>query len=185
MGWLAVTLVQLDVSKIAQMAMKSLSIDPVVLSFSVYSQTYPDDVIQIAIFVVPCKANGEPLHQEDLKSQHHVPTAFPHTVQAWPGKRLRLALQGNLVPVMTAGEKDLHFKFEVQQTHNQICEKWVKLMPKSDQLLRGKLTVSRFHHHDDGAWESIMEMNLSNRNGRYSPESSSSDTHQSRMIFIS
>ena len=145
--------------------MKSLSIDPVILRFSVYSQAYPDNVIQIAVFVVPCKANGEPLHQEDLKPYHHVPIAFPCTVQTWPGEKLRLALQGNLAPVMSAGEKDLHFKFEVHQTHNQICEKWVKLTSESNQLLRGNLTVSRFHHHDDGAWETIMEMNLSNRSG--------------------
>ena len=179
MGWLAVTLVQLDVSKIAQMAMKSLSIDPVVLRFSVYSQTYPDDVIQIAVFVVPCKANGEPLHQEDLKPQHHVPIAFPHTVQAWPGERLQLALQGNFAPDASAGQKDLNYEFDVQQTHNRICEKWVKLTSESDQLLSGKLTVSRFCQCEDKVWESITEMNLSNRSGRYSPESSSSDTHQS------
>ena len=179
MGWLAVTLVQLDVSKIAQMAMKSLSIDPVILRFSVYSQTYPDDVIQIAVFVVPCKANGEPLHQEDLKRYHHVPIAFPHTVQAWPGEKLQLNIQGNFAPAASAGQKDLCYDFEVQQTHNRICEKWVKLTSESDQLLSGKLTVNRFCQHEDGAWESITEMNLSNRNGRYSPESSSSDMPQS------
>ena len=159
--------------------MKSLSIDPVVLRFSVYGQTYPDDVIQIAIFVVPCKANGDPLHQEDLKPQHHVPIAFPHIVQAWPGERLQLALQGNFVPDASAGQKDLNYEFEVQQTHNRICEKWVKLTSESDQLLSGKLTVSRFCRCEDKVWESITEMNLSNRNGRYSPEPSSSDTHQS------
>ena len=52
---------------------------------------------------------------------------FP-THQLWPGVELRLALQGNLALVMSAGEKNLHFKFEVHQTHNKICKMWVKLM---------------------------------------------------------
>ena len=178
-GWLAVTLVQLDASKIAQMAMRSLSIEPIMLRFSAYCQTFPDEIIQIAVFVVPCKANEEPIHQDNLKPQNpaYVPIAFPHTVQAWPGEKLHFVLQGRFAPDASAGEKDLSCEFEVQQTHNRIFEKWIKLTTEEHQSLSGKLIVTACRHAD-GEWENITEINLSNRSRQYS-NSSGSDTHQS------
>lgn len=176
-GWLAVILVQMDASKIAQMAMRSLSVEPIMLNFSVYCQSFPDDINQIAVFVVPCKANGEPIHRDNLKPQHHVTIAFPHTVQAWQGEKLRLDLLGRFEPDASSGERDLSYEFEVQQTHNRIFEKWVELTSKADQSLSGKLIVSACRHADN-EWESITEINLSSRRRQYS-DSSGSDTHQS------
>jgi len=161
-GWLAVTLVQMDASKIAEMAMRTLSIEPIILQFSVYCETFPDDLQQIAVSIVPCKSNGEPIHQGNLKPKHHIPIACPHTVQAWPGEKLHLDLQGRFVPDASSGERDLSYKLEAQQTHNHIIEKWIKLTSKADQSLCGKLIVSACRHADK-KWESITEINLSSR----------------------
>jgi len=144
----------MDASKIAQMAMRSLSVEPIMLNFSVYCQSFPDDINQIAVFVVPCKANGEPIHHDNLKPQHHVTIAFPHTVQAWQGEKLRLDLRGRFEPDTSSGERNLSYEFEVQQTHNRIFEKWVELTSKADQSLSGKLIVSACRHADN-EWESI------------------------------
>ncbi len=160
-GWIAVAIVQLDASIITQMAMQTLSLEPVTLKLSVYGQVFSEGSIQIAVFVVPCKSNEQPIHKETEKPPNHTPIAFPHTIQAWPGERLRLELCGRFEPDSTAGEQDLRYEFEVQDSYNHILEKWVKLTSQTNQPLTGKLVVSS---QKAGEWERTAEMNLSNRN---------------------
>ena len=170
MGWLAVALVQLDPATITQMAMQSsLLAEPIMLHLSIYGQMFPDDVIQIAVFVVPCKSNEEPTQQDIPSPPNYSPIAFSHTIQAWPGERIQLELQGRLEPDVTAGETDLRYEFEVQML-NRICEKWVKLTSKTAPL-SGKLVVRSQRR---GQWERVTEINLSSRTG-HTRTSSSSD----------
>ena len=176
-GWLAVTVVQLDPSKIAQLAMCTLSNEPIMLQFNVYGQMFPDNVIQIAVFMLPCRANEEPIHPHNQKPEHHSPISFPHTVQAWPGERLRLELKGKFSPDTSSAETDLCYEFEVQRTHNRICEKWVKLTSKIGQPLCGKLIVSSCRN-SGSTWESITEVLLSTRTGYTSSSPSSGSDNQ-------
>ena len=166
-GWLAVAAVQLDPSKIVQLAMRTLSNEPIILKLSVYGQMYPDNVMQIAVFVDPCRPNEEPLHPNSHKPENHSPIAFPHTIQAWPGERLRLQLKGKFSPDTSSAERDLCYEFEVQGTHNRICEKWVKLTSKVGEPLCGKLLVSSCQN-PAGTWESVTEILLSSRTGSLS-----------------
>lgn len=160
-GWIAVAMIQLDASMITQMAMGVLSREPITLKLNVYGQVFGDGSIQIAVFVVPCKPNEEAIHKETEKPPNHTLIAFPHTLQAWPGERLRLELCGRFEPDITAGEQDLYHEFEVQDSYNHILEKWVKSTSGTSTPLTGKLLVSS---QVSGKWQKTAEMNLSNRN---------------------
>ncbi len=163
LGWIAVAIVQLDASMITQMAMGALAREPIMLKLNVYGQVFAEGSIQVAVFVVPCRTNEEPIHTDtDLeKPPNHVPIAFPHTIQAWPGETLRLELHGCFEPDTTAGERDLSHEFEVQDSYNQILEKWIRLTSQAHEPLTGKLVVSA---QRAGKWKRTSEINLSNRN---------------------
>ena len=152
-GWLAVTTVQFDPSAIILKAMRSLSVEPVMLRFSVYGLNVPDTrILQIAVFVSPKSS-------QDEKPQHHVPIAFPHTVEAYPGERLHLSFQGQIEPETSMNEKDLFHDFDVQQNHTSICEKWLRMTTPPDRPLSGKVVVSS-RRNSLGGWESIAEILL-------------------------
>lgn len=176
-GWLAITAVQLDVSAIARLAMRSLSIEPIILRFSVYGLMVPESKsIQIAVFVVPCKANEDPIQVETPKPQHHLPIAFPHTIQAYPNERLRLEIQGSFEPDSSMGETDLTYELDVPRNFNRICEKWLKMTSDVENPLNGKLVISSCRN-SESKWERLTEINLSAKTGYASSNSSSGSEH--------
>lgn len=156
-SWLAVTTVNLNPAKVAQMAMSSLTAEPVTLQLSAHGRPFSDSVIEVVIFATPCE-NGEPIHQNfvDLYS----PISFPLTIQVWPRERVRLKLKGRFVPDSSSGEEDLDHEFVVQQSYNEICKKWVKL--NSGQSLAGKLFIS-VCRGAAGTWEDLTNVNLSSK----------------------
>ena len=167
-GWLAVTTVQFDPSAIILKAMRSLSVEPIMLRFSVYGLNVPDTrILQIAVFV-------SPIISQDEKPQHHVSIAFPHTVEAYPGEKLRLSFQGQIEPETSMNEKNLFHEFDVQQNHTSICEKWLRMTTSLDRPLSGKVVVSS-RRNSLGGWESIAEILLLSKTGF----SSATDTSQS------
>ena len=176
-GWLAVTAVQLDISAIARLALRSLSIEPIILRFSVYGLMVPETrSVQIAVFVVPCKTNEDPIQVQASKPQHHLPIAFPHTVQAYPNERLRLEIQGCFEPDTSMGETDLIHELDVPRNFNQICEKWLKLTSHVETPLSGKLIISSCRN-SESKWERLTEINISAKTGYVSSNSSSGSEH--------
>ena len=183
-GWLAVATVQYDVSLIAQLAMRSLSAEPITLQLGTYGlMDTENSSVQVAIFVTPCSSSDDAAKSENSqKPQNHRPIAFPHTIQAYPGEKLQLVLQGGFEPDQQMGEKNLYFEFEVQQNFQRILEKWLKIntplslsnrnMIDHSKSLSGKLTVNSCRNAMQ-KWEPIAEINLSTK-ASYSTASSSS-----------
>ena len=162
-GWLAVVTVNLDPARMAQMALDSFRTEPILLQLSAYAQVFPDSLIQIVIFATPYQ-NGEQTHPNSIEAELYSPISFPHTIQAWAGERVRLSLQGQLEPDTSSGERDLSHEFEVQQSYNQICEKWVRLSGGPlQQSLRGKLFVDVRRNDTDDTWENLVSINLTSR----------------------
>ena len=170
-GWLAVSVIQFDASLIAQMVLKSISIEPILLRLSVYC--YHDTErgsVQIAVFLVPCDQNDS--HSKDQIPENFVPASFPHTFQAYPNEKLRLEMQGNFEPDVKLGDTDLLFEVNVQNKYSNTYTKWVKMTSVgSDQLLCGKLSVSMCRNQNS-SWENIAHVSLAMRSGGTSSSSS-------------
>lgn len=172
-GWLAVSMIQFDASMIAQMVLKSISIEPILLRLSVFGFVDAErKSIQVAIFAVPCKSNEEPIHKDMEKPENFVAVSFPHVVQAYPNERLRLDFQGNFEPDASVGEEDLSFEMDVQQKHNQIHTKWVKSSSDLGLPLSGKLKISSCRNNLN-SWECIANISLSMRSATAAVVSSS------------
>lgn len=173
-GWLAVSMVQFDASMIAQMVLKSISMEPIMLRLSAFAFIDTErKSIQVAIFVVPCKGSEEPIHKDVEKPKNFVPVSFPHVVQAYPNEKLRLEILGTFEPDKSLGESNLLFEMDVQQKHNQIHTKWLKSTSTSaDVPLSGKLKISSCRNSSD-SWESIAHISLSMRSGFTSSSGSS------------
>jgi hypothetical protein len=184
-GWLAVATVQYDISLIAQLAMRSLSAEPVTLQLGTYGLIDSENSsVQVAIFVTPCSSPSDASKSENNQKPHnHRPIAFPHTIQAYPGEKLQLVLQGAFEPDEQMGEKNLYFEFEVQQNFQRILEKWLRITPLSNEKtmgqnssssrsLCGKLIIKSCRNAMQ-QWEPIAEINLSTKAG-YSTTNSSS-----------
>ena len=184
-GWLVVTTVQYDISQIAQLAMRSLSADPITLQISTYGlMDTENSSIQVAIFVTPCGSPNDMANSDTTnKPQHHRPIAFPHTIQAYPGEKLQLRLQGTFEPDEQMGEKNLYFEFEVQQNFQRILEKWLKTTPSSgggiassvhrSRAFSGKLIICSCRNVKQ-KWEPISEINLSAKTGHSTTSTNSS-----------
>ena len=181
-GWLVVTTVQYDISQIAQLAMRSLSAEPITLELKTYGlMDTENSSIQVAIFVTPCSSADDTTKSENSqKPQHHRPIAFPHTIQAYPGEKLQLKLQGRFEPDEQMGEKNLYFEFEVQKNFQRILEKWLKTAPRTggssaenSRPLSGKLVISSRRNLQQ-QWEPISEVNLSAKAGYTTSSTNSS-----------
>ena len=161
-GWLAIVMVDFDPSAIAQLVLRQVSTEPSTFRVSVFGFLDAErKSFQVAIYVVPCKPNEEPLHKDLDEPDNFVPISFPHMIQAFPNERLRVELQGaNLEPDRENGEESLAFDMEVHQFHNDILTKWVKM--KTDEAgevsIRGKIKISR--KSNSSGWDTIAHMNL-------------------------
>eukprot|EP00731_Ephydatia_muelleri_P001488 Em0001g1488a len=179
LGFLAVTWVNLDPFKIAQIAMRSLVAEPVVIQISSSAELFLDDnAAQLVVSIQPCKPHGEPLVPSSIKLQDHTPISFPHTVQAYVGEKLRLSLAGHFEAHEGYGETDLNFACDVSASINQMFEKWVRL--QTGKPLTGKLLVSCCRGPPGGqggggpaSYEVLTEINISTRTGMRCSSSSS------------
>lgn len=152
-GWLAVTTIDFDPSAFILKAMRSLSVEPVTLFFNIYGLLFPDSkILQIAVFVSPKGSNQE-------KPPQHIPIAFPHSVEAYPGERLCLTFQGQIEPETSMNEKNLSYVFDVHQNQTSICEKWLRMTNPPSKPLSGKLVITS-HRNTSNGWESIAEILL-------------------------
>ena len=175
-GWLAVSMIQFDASMIAQMVLKSISIEPIMLRISTFGFIDVErKSVQIAVFVVPCKQNEEPIHRDVDKPENFSPISFPHVIQAYPNERLRMEIVGSFEPDRTLGETNLMFEMDVQQRHNQIHTKWVKTTSasSSDRALIGKLNITSCRNNTSN-WEDIANISLSAKSSFVSSSPSSS-----------
>ena len=173
-GWLAISMIKFDASMIAQMVLKSITIEPIMLRFSAFGFVDSErKSIQLAVFVVPCKGNEDPIHKEIEKPVHFVPISFPHVVEAYPNERLQLALSGTFEADTSLGEERLVFEIDVQTKHNDIHTKWVRSTADPDTPLSGKMRVSSCRNNK-GLWEALTDVSLSMRS-TVSTNSSESD----------
>ena len=168
---------------IAQLAMRSLSAEPTTLQLSTYGLLDSENSsMQVAIFASPSRPSDDITRGDSIqRPQHHRPIAFPHMIQAYPGEKLQLCLQGSFEPDQQMGEKNLQFEFEVQQNFPRIFEKWLKIAPQANgdpadnaRLLSGKLIVNSCRNSRQ-QWEAIAEINLSTKAG-YSTNSSNNSS---------
>lgn len=174
-GWLAISMIQFDASMIAEMVLKSISVEAIMLRLSVFGFVDMErESIQLAVFVVPCKGNEEPIHKEVEKPVHFAPIAFPHVIQAYPNERLQLTLSGNFKPDASLGDESLLFEMDVQTKHNQIHTKWVKSTTSADTPLSGKMKVSSCRNNRS-LWETIADVSLSMRSTSINSSESASD----------
>lgn len=191
-GWLAVATVQYDISLIAQLAMRSLSAEPITLQLGTYGLIDSENSsVQVAIFVTPCSSPSDASKSENNQKPHnHRPIAFPHTIQAYPGEKLQLVLQGAFKPDEQMGEKNLYFEFEVQQNFQRILEKWLRITPLSNEKMTGQSSSSskslcgkliiKSCRNTMQQWEPIAEINLSTKAGYSTANSSSGSDIQSQ-----
>jgi hypothetical protein len=174
-GWIAISMIRFDASMIAQMVLKSISIEAIMLRFSVFGFVDADrKSTQLAVFVVPCKGNEDPIHKEIEKPAHYSPISFPHIVQAYPNERLQLAITGTFEADATLGDESLVFEMGVQAKHNDIITKWVKSTVDTDVPLSGKMKISSCRNNRD-RWEALTNISLSMRGSSVTSTGSSSD----------
>ena len=177
-GWLAVSVIHFNPSMIAQMVLKSISIEPVLMRFSVFGYIDTEQKsIQVVVSAVPCTSSEEPLHRDMEKPSENIsPISFPHVVQAYPNEKLRLEILGNFEPDASHSEDNLSFDMVMQQKHNQILSKWIKSTAPPEAPLCGKLKVS-LCRNSTNSWESIAHIGLSMRSGCSSSSASSASDH--------
>ena len=166
-GFLVAALVIMDPFKIAQIAMRSLMAEPVIIQISASVELFKDDsAAQMVVSIQPCKPHGEPLVPSPAIPQDHTPISFPHTVQAYVGEKLRLSLVGHFEPHEGYGQTDLNFACDVSASINQMFEKWVRL--QTGKPLTGKLLVSSCRASAGGGaicYDTLAEINISTRTG--------------------
>lgn len=173
-GWVAISVIQFNASMIAQMVLKSISIEPVMVRLSAYGFMDAERrSVQVAVFAMPCNSSEEPIHKELSKPENFVPISFPHVVQAYPNERLRMEIQGQFEPDASLGEESLVFEMEMTQKHNQILSKWVRSTASPDAPFSGKLRVSSCRS-SSGKWETVASIGLSMRSGCGGSSSNSS-----------
>ncbi len=166
-GWLAVTSIHFDPSLIVVKAMQSLSVEPLTLHLAVFGLSIPDSrIYQIATFISP----GEPPKEIP---KHHLPIAFKHSIQAYPGERLKLAFHGQMEPETAMNEQDMSFEFTVNRVDTSVCEKWLRLTSAVNAPLNGKIVVSCCRRMV-GEWDKIAEIRLSTKTGCAGSNASSS-----------
>lgn len=174
-GWLAISMIQFNPSMIAQMVLKSITIEPILLRLSTFGYMDAErKSIQLAVYVVPCKGNEEAVHKEIEKPAHFSPISFTHVVQAYPNERLQLAISGSFELDTSLGEDSLVFEMDAQTKHNQIFTRWVKSKLDSDTPLNGKIKVSSCRNNVN-SWESISDISLSMRSVATSSSGSASE----------
>lgn len=169
-GWLVVAALQLDISKIMPVAIKSVfSEESVILNINTFGFIFPDKThAQISVFLSPqsndsggsggtCSVTPPPGHRQ---------IAFPHSFKASKGQKIRIELQGKFVADVEAGQTDLSSEFKVDGVVEGIIEKTIKLTSEAKGLY-GKLIISTFCTSHK-KWEQLQEMNLS----------SAADAHQ-------
>lgn len=169
-GWLAVSVIDLDASLITEMVLRCISIKPMMMRFSVYGFLDAErQSVQVAVFIVPCNHNEEPLYKDFNRPENFVPISFPQVIQAYPNEKMRLEIQGSdFEPDTSLGEDNLMFDVGVQQSHNEVLTKWIKLTSPTNQPLSGKLKITSCRGNTD-AWETIAHMNLSTHTACASP----------------
>ena len=156
-GWLIIASLNIDMSKILPIAVKSaFSEEIVTMDINAYGYIFPDGThAQISVFITPHKENE---HIETPPPGHRQ-IAFPHTFKAYKGQKVRLELQGQFQPDTEGGQVSLTSDIKVDGFMRDIYEKIVKLSANSKGLY-GKLNLST-HCASHETWESILELNLS------------------------
>ena len=84
--------------------------------------------MQVSLFICSRDLVHSGWECESASSLNTMCWLFSHTPAVTRGRIAACSTGEFGTSYMSAGEKNLHFKFEVHQTHNQICKKWVKLM---------------------------------------------------------
>ena len=164
-GWFVVAVLQLDISRIIPMAVKSVfSEESILLHVNAFGYIFPDRThAQVSVFVSPQVDHSS--ISVDPPPGHKL-IAFPHSFKANKGQKIRLELQGKFDPDVEGGQTDLYSELSVDGIIEGIVEKTVTLSPGANGLY-GKLIISTYCTSHK-AWEPIQEMNLS----------SATDTHQ-------
>lgn len=160
-GWLVVATVQLDVTQLMKMALKTVfSNDPLPFQVTVFGHKFPDcDNAQISIFISPISGQEDNRKSPTLeRPPKHVPITFPHTFEAHVDQKIRLELQGAMEPDTSAGQSDLVSEFCISQNIPRVVDKTVKLI--GTQCITGKLLISSYCNTHE-RWVSIQEINLS------------------------
>ena len=163
-GWLAVAFVDVDPVRIASMAMQALSISPVTLRVSVFSQQFPDNVVQVTVLMSPTKEDEDVQRDAVAGSEYkgvidHTKISFPHLVQAYPGEELRCRLRGSFEPDANSGETDLDFHFRATQSQDSLSGKFIRLTAPYPKSRGGKMVISR-RLGTDGSWEDIANVSI-------------------------
>lgn len=156
-GWLIIASLNIDMSKILPIAVKSAFTEElVIMDINAYGYIFPDGThAQISVFIAPHKEN----EQLETPPPGHRQIAFPHTFKAYKGQKVRLELQGQFQPDKEAGQVSLTSDIKVDGFMRDIYEKIVKLSENSKGLY-GKLNLSTYCASHQ-TWESILELNLS------------------------
>lgn len=159
-GWLVVASVQLDVTQLMRMALKTVfSNNPVPFQVNVFGHKFSgSNSAQICIFVSPVSGQEDERKSPTLeRPPKHVPIAFPHTFEAHIDQKIRLELQGAMEPDTSAGQSGLVSEFCISQNIPRVVDMTVKLI--GTEHVAGKLLISSFCNAHD-RWVSIQEINL-------------------------
>ena len=151
-GWLIVARIDFDVTKVMQMAIKSVfHAEPMIVNVNVYGCIFPDNHAQIVAYLKSAKNNRK---QRTSSPAGFVPIAISdHTIKAHVRQRLRIEVQG--LEMDTGSEPST--EFTVEDPLNQIVEKTVKI--SSPKRLKGRLVISSYCNAPKG-WKKLEEIDL-------------------------
>ena len=151
-GWLIVARIDFDVTKIMQMAIKSVfHAEPMIVNVNVYGCIFPDNHAQIVAYLKSAK-DGRKNRSESPAG--FVPIAISdHTIKAHVRQRLRIEVQGLEMDIGSEPSTE----FIVEEPLNQIVEKTVKI--SSPKRLKGRLVISSYCNAPKG-WKKLEEIDL-------------------------
>lgn len=151
-GWLIVARIDFDITKVMQMAIKSVfHAEPMMVNVNVFGCIFPDNHAQIVVYLKSAPENRK--QQRSETPAGFTPISIPHSIKAHVGQRLRVEVEG--LEFESGCEPST--EFVVEEPLNQIVEKTVNI--GSPKGLKGRLTISSYCNAPKG-WRRLEEIDL-------------------------
>ena len=151
-GWILVASINLDMSQILQMAVKSIfAEEPVVLQVNVFGRLVSDNSYEITAFLTPSLKDDSVLNQKkDPPSFEHKRISFPHSFKAYKGQKIRLEIQSN-----SCDQNALGLEHIVDSQLEAVMSTDISFEPQSVQ----KIIITKYCNIHN-KWENVQDIRL-------------------------
>lgn len=156
-GWLLVATINIDLSQILQIAVKSVfAEEPITLQVNVFGRSLSTNSAEITTFITPSTKEDSVLNQKkDPPTSDHKRVSFPHSFKAYKGQKLQLEVQGAFNEQGIIGIEHM-----VDNQLEAVMTKDISFLASSSSIpSNGKLLVSKYCNVHK-KWELVQEIRL-------------------------